>query len=60
MPSDGHPDYRYWCDNCIKRGCSCNIIDYKSGSGEEYRDDQDRLLPCVECWEDTEGFDVSD
>ena len=45
---------KYWCDECISRGCSCNIIKYDHSKqfdeqdGEQYKDDQGRLFPCIE------------
>ena len=45
----------YCCDDCVPRGCSCNIIDH--ATGEEERDEKDRLLPCCEWWEDRFGID---
>lgn len=41
MPSDGAGDR---CDEHVPRGCSCQTDD----DGEQLRDDQGRLLPCVE------------
>jgi hypothetical protein len=43
---------RYFCDNCIKRGCSCNIID-----GIEQTDDMGRKLPCCEYNYSEDGFE---
>lgn len=36
--------WRYYCDDCVPRGCSCNLDD----NGVEIRDEQGRLLPCCE------------
>lgn len=44
-PSDGTGAY---CDACIPRGCSCNIIDYGGKSRRQHRDSRGRLLPCCE------------
>jgi len=51
MPKDD----RWYCDDCISRGCSCNI---DPDTHEEDRDEQGRLLPCCEYEYDAEGFDV--
>lgn len=40
MPSTG--DY---CDDCVRRGCSCNI---DPDTGIEDADEQGRFLPCCE------------
>lgn len=40
MPGDGQ-----YCDDCVSRGCSCNI-DYETGL--EDTDELGRLLPCCE------------
>jgi len=54
MPSDSNGNY---CDDCVPRGCSCNIDCDEEGrlildeTGEEfvqYKDEQGRLLPCCE------------
>lgn len=45
MPSS---DIQY-CDECVPRGCSCNIFDNESD--EEYVDDFGRKYPCVEYME---------
>ena len=41
------PSTENYCDACVPRGCSCNIIDIDV-SDEQFRDEQDRLLPCCE------------
>lgn len=46
----------YFCDSCIQRGCSCNIINYPNGS-EEYKDELGRLLPCIEYRYSETGYD---
>lgn len=48
---------RYLCDDCIKRGCSCNI---NPDTGEEDRDEQGRLLPCCEYDFSETGWEVED
>ena len=53
---------RYFCDNCIKRGCSCNLVFYEESdplyfSGEEERDEQGRLFPCCEYDYSISGFE---
>lgn len=44
VPSDVDGN-RYYCDNCVPRGCSCNI---KPSTNEEYQDEQGRKMPCCE------------
>jgi len=39
-------NYGELCDNCVPRGCSCNIKDEETG--EMYLDEQGRELPCCE------------
>lgn len=46
---------RYYCDTCIKRGCSCNL---NFETGEELVDDQGRLYPCCEYIFCEEGFEL--
>lgn len=50
---------RGMCDECVPRGCSCNLIDgsENSTSDEEFRDDLGRLLPCCEWDEEPHGVD---
>ena len=58
------PD-RYYCDNCISRGCSCNtmppencaIKDLDSVEWVEQKDELGRLLPCCEYEYDVKGFE---
>jgi hypothetical protein len=59
MPmSDRLEKDRYFCDDCIERGCGCNQIDIgDNASDEQYKDDQGRLLPCVEYDFNEEGFE---
>ena len=42
------PDGCMMCDDCVPRGCSCNVDDE---TGKECTDDKDRLYPCCEWWE---------
>lgn len=42
MPSD-HPEYVDLCDDCVSRGCSCNV---DPNTGIEDTDDKGRLFPC--------------
>ena len=58
MPSDSNS---YYCDNCIKRGCSCNIIydDLGEPTEEEFTDERGRLLPCCEYIDNEEGFEIN-
>lgn len=37
--------WEYYCDDCVQRGCSCNIDDE---TGIEATDEHGRLLPCCE------------
>ena len=39
------PGKSQYCDNCVPRGCSCNIDEE---TGEEMVDYDGRLFPCVE------------
>lgn len=53
---------RYFCEEHVSRGCSCNIIkiNYDPDSSEdleEYKDDQGRLLPCCEYDYCEDGYD---
>ena len=60
----------YYCDDCVSRGCSCNLIHFEEDEGyellsddqksEELKDNSGRLLPCCEFWYDKEGFDIKD
>ena len=52
MPMTTRKDI-YFCDDCVPRGCSCNI---PINSSEEERDEQGRLLPCCEYWYDDRGI----
>jgi hypothetical protein len=36
--------YSYYCDDCVPRGCSCNVDE----NGIEDKDNKGRLLPCCE------------
>lgn len=50
----------YYCDACVHRGCSCNLIAYgdeEGSSDEQFKDDQGRLLPCCEYDYDQNGFE---
>ena len=57
MPDDKprHKDYpnnKYYCDNCVARGCSCNMVGYpeyvEGDTYEYYKDELGRDLPCIE------------
>ncbi|AGS80990.1 hypothetical protein [Caulobacter phage Cr30] len=41
---------RYFCEDHIERGCSCNVIDLDDPDPNtpQYTDEQGRLLPCCE------------
>lgn len=51
MPTD---DGAVYCDNCVPRGCSCNI-DF--ATQEEDLDEIGRKFPCCEFWYDEYGVD---
>jgi len=39
----------YYCDDCVPRGCSCNLLgDEDDDNRIEATDEQGRLLPCCE------------
>lgn len=41
--------FEYYCDDCVPRGCSCNLLGGEDDeSGIEATDEQGRLLPCCE------------
>lgn len=40
--------WRYYCDDCVPRGCSCNIISEEGEETVEATDELGRLLPCCE------------
>lgn len=52
----------YFCEACVRRGCSCNLItdpgegDIGMQTGEQYKDDQGRLLPCIEYDFNSSGY----
>jgi len=54
LPSE---DDRYYCDDCVPRGCSCNI---DPETGIEDTDGLGRLLPCCEYLYDEDGFSLDD
>ena len=57
VPADSYGEY---CDNCVPRGCTCNIIDFaNSRARKQHRDAHGRLLPCCEYWFQPEGFEPS-
>lgn len=57
MPASERPEEeRYFCDEHISRGCSCQVIEYGSGGTEQYKDEQGRLLPCIEYDYDPNGY----
>lgn len=45
----------YFCDNCISRGCSCNLI--IGSDSEEELDERGRQLPCIEYDYSETGYD---
>ena len=57
MPTGGADEKerdRYYCDDCVSRGCSCNL-DFDTG--EELTDDMGRKLPCCEYNYSEDGFE---
>lgn len=46
---------RYHCDDCVPRGCSCNI---NHETGIEDMDPEGRLLPCCEYDYSFDGYDT--
>jgi hypothetical protein len=53
-PADSYGEY---CDDCVPRGCSCNIIDIGNPRArKQHRDKRGRLLPCCEYDFDENGF----
>lgn len=45
---------RYFCDECISRGCSCN---FDPNTGIEDCDHKGRPYPCCEYFFDDRGFE---
>ena len=79
MPMTDSIESPFYCDDCVPRGCSCQIdmdneceltnireqtteeiVSYKDvrDNPRHRRDEQDRLLPCIEFEYDEFGFDV--
>ena len=57
-PSGGIGEY---CDDCVPRGCSCNIIEWDDPRAlEQHKDELGRLLPCAEYWFMADGFAPSE
>lgn len=57
-PSDGD---RAYCEDCVPRGCSCNVIDWESedeSDANQRRDDEGRIYPCCEYDYDETGWSV--
>lgn len=48
-------DEHYFCDDCVPRGCSCNLI--SEDDDKEQLDERGRLLPCVEYGYSETGYD---
>lgn len=46
---------RYYCDEHVSRGCSCNI---DPNTGIEDKDEKGRFFPCCEYIYDDRGFQV--
>jgi hypothetical protein len=59
-PADTYSDYndsrRFFCDECIKRGCSCQWINVLDPEDKQYTDNLGRLLPCVEYDYNEKGY----
>jgi hypothetical protein len=53
-PSDSGGGYPYFCEDCVSRGCSCNI---DPDTDIEYRDEAGRLVPCCEYYYSETGYD---
>lgn len=57
-PEDHPNDYLqhnpFLCDDCVPRGCSCNLI---GSTLKQHTDEKGRLLPCCEYWNNEFGFD---
>lgn len=51
---NGQDSNMYYCDNCIERGCSCQI---DPQTGKEDADELGRLLPCCEYDFCQDGYD---
>jgi hypothetical protein len=63
-PADTYPSgdpRRFYCEEHVSRGCSCNRIDLSDpNSEEEHKDPEGRLLPCCEYdWND-EGYVIQE
>src|SRR5208282_4854119 len=55
----------YYCEDHIRRGCSCNTIKLnpdpdKPEDFEQHKDEQGRLLPCCEYDYSETGFDKAE
>ena len=53
MPSDGGDRDHFYCDNCVRRGCSCMTNE----DGSDILDDKNRQLPCCEYDYNEKGYD---
>jgi hypothetical protein len=49
------PGDMYACDDCVPRGCSCNVVpkdgnweNTDNDNWEQATDEQGRMLPCIE------------
>lgn len=52
MPGHGN-DNDYWCDECVSRGCSCNLND----DGTMPLDESGKEYPCCEYDYSEEGYE---
>lgn len=50
----------FFCDDCVPRGCSCNVIDFEDPDSPEQTDEQGRLLPCCEYWYNSLGYPLNE
>jgi hypothetical protein len=58
MPADTYPSgdpNRFYCEEHIRRGCSCNL---DPNTGQLFKDEQDRDLPCCEYHYSEHGYSV--
>ncbi len=49
-------EHNYRCDECVDRGCSCNMTDPSDENSEEHKDEIGRLLPCCEWGWSSQGY----
>lgn len=52
---------QFYCDDCVRRACYCNLIDLEdvvNDSFEQYKDNLGRYLPCSKSTESKNGFEI--